>query len=282
MIIDIQNWLSLFEKKLIIQRYSKATCKNYKSCVSQFLLLAAKKFTHPEDISAADVEKYVFWLIEKKKIGDSYQRMTVASIEKFYFLVFGKTMSLKHLYPKRKAYVLPKYLSKAEIKRMLEVENNIKHTCIIELLYSAGLRLSELLNLKISDIDSNSMIIHIRMGKGKKDRKAMLSQVLLTHLHQYYKIWNPKEFLFEGQNGGQYSERSVQAVVRDTARKAGIRKPVSPHTLRHSFATHLLENGTDIRFIQELLGHQSVKTTEIYTHIVDISKSKIKSPLDVL
>ena len=142
--------------------------------------------------------------------------------------------------------------------------------------------MSELLNLKISDIDSSSMVIHIRMGKGKKDRKVMLSVVLLDHLRKYYKAWNPSAFLFEGQHGGQYSERSVQAVVRDTARKAGIRKQVSPHTLRHSFATHLLENGTDIRFIQELLGHQSVKTTEIYTHIVDISKSKIKSPLDVL
>jgi site-specific recombinase XerD len=280
--MDVQNWLLLFEKKLIIQRYSKATCENYISCVSQFLQLALKRFTHPEDVSAAEVEKYVFWLIEKKKIGDSYQRMIVASIEKFYSLVLEKPMRLKHLYPKRKAHVLPEYLSKAEIKRMLEVENNIKHTCILEILYSGGLRLSELLNLKISDIDSSSMVIHIRMGKGKKDRKVMLSAVLLDHLRKYYKAWNPSAFLFEGQHGGQYSERSVQAVVRDTARKAGIRKQVSPHTLRHSFATHLLENGTDIRFIQELLGHQSVKTTEIYTHIVDISKSKIKSPLDVL
>jgi len=280
--MDVQNWLSLFEKKLIIQRYSKATCENYKSCVSQFLLLASKKFAHPKDVSANDVEKYISWLIEKKKIGDSYQRMTVASIEKFYSLALEISMNLKHLYPKRKAHVLPEYLSKAEIKRMLEVENNIKHTCIIELLYSGGLRLNELLNLKIGDIDSSAMIIHIRNGKGRKDRKVMLSKVLLNHLRQYYKTWNPTEFLFEGQSGGQYSERSVQAVVRDTARKAAIRKPVSPHTLRHSFATHLLENGTDIRFIQELLGHQSVKTTEIYTHIVDISKSKIKSPLDVL
>lgn len=280
--MDVQNWLLLFEKKLIIQRYSNATNENYKSCVSQFLQLASKKFIHPKHISATDVEKYVFWLIKKKNIGDSYQRMTIASIEKFYSLVLNKTINLKHLYPKRKTHALPEYLSKAEIKRMLEVENNIKHTCIIELLYSGGLRLSELLNLKISDIDSSSMIIHIRMAKGKKDRKVMLSAVLLVHLRKYYKTWFPSEFLFEGQHGGQYSARSVQAVVRDTARKAGIRKSVTPHMLRHSFATHLLENGTDIRYIQELLGHQSVKTTEIYTHIVDISKSKIKSPLDLL
>jgi len=136
--MDVQHWLMLFEQKLTIQRYSKATCENYKSCVSQFLLLASKKFPHPEYLAAADVEKYVFWLIEKKNIGVSYQRMTVAGIEKFFSLVLHKPMSLKHLYPKRKGHALPVYLSKAEIKRMLEVENNIKHTCIIELLYSGG------------------------------------------------------------------------------------------------------------------------------------------------
>lgn len=280
--MDVQKWLTLFEQKLTIQRYSQATIANYKSCVAQFLTLASKKFAQPQDISVSDIEKYVFWLVEKKKIGSSFQRMTVASIEKLYALAIQQSLSLKHLYPKRKAHPLPEYLNKSEIKRMLEVENNIKHICIIELLYSGGLRLSELLNLKISDIDSSSMIIHIHMAKGKKDRKVMLSEVLLNHLRQYYKTWNPSDFLFEGQHGGRYSERSVQAVVRDTAKKAGIKKSVSPHTLRHSFATHLLENGTDIRYIQELLGHQSVQTTEIYTHIVDISKSKIKSPLDLL
>src|SRR5574344_640459 len=131
-------------------------------------------------------------------------------------------------------------------------------------------------------VDSNDMIIHIRMAKGKKDRKVMLSEVLLIDLRLYFTKYRPERFLFEGQNKEQYSGKSVQNVVRQAAQKAGIKKHVTPHTLRHSFATHLLKNGTDIRFIQELLGHQSVKTTEIYTHIVDISKSSIKSPLDML
>lgn len=120
------------------------------------------------------------------------------------------------------------------------------------------------------------------MAKGKKDRKVMLSEVLLIDLRLYFTQYRPERFLFEGQNKEQYSGKSVQNVVRQAAQKAGIKKQVTPHTLRHSFATHLLESGVDIRYIQELLGHQSVKTTEIYTHIVDISKSSIKSPLDLM
>ncbi|NCC99673.1 MAG: hypothetical protein EOL95_08255, partial [Bacteroidia bacterium] len=147
---------------------------------------------------------------------------------------------------------------------------------------SGGLRLSELLNIEICDVDSTDMVIHIRMAKGKKDRKVMLSKVLLTDLRTYFKEYQPVKYLFEGQSNEQYSAKSVQNVVKFAAQRAGITRHVTPHTLRHSFATHLLENGTDIRFIQELLGHQSVKTTEIYTHIADISKSAIRSPLDML
>ena len=280
--MNINQLLSTFEQRLRLQRYSEASIRNYKSAVGSFLQLASKKYDKPEDLTAKEIEKYVYWLIEKKKISASYQRMVVASIDKFYILVLSLYLPVKHLYPTRKEHHLPEYLNKDEVKRLINSTNNLKHKCILELLYSGGLRLSELLNIKISDIDSKDMIIHIRMAKGKKDRKVMLSEVLLSDLRIYLKKYKPTTFLFEGQNKEHYSAKSVQNIVKFAAQRAGIIKHVTPHTLRHSFATHLLENGTDIRFIQELLGHQSVKTTEIYTHVVDISKSTIRSPLDVL
>lgn len=280
--MDMNNLLSTFEQRLRMQRYSEASIRNYKSAVGSFLQLASKKYDKPEDLDAKKIEKYVFWLIETKNISASYQRMVLASIDKFYNLVLNIQLPIKHLYPKRNEHPLPEYLNKEEIKRLLNNINNLKHKCILELLYSGGLRLSELLNIQITDVDSNDMIIHIRMAKGKKDRNIMLSEVLLSDLRVYFKQYKPKTFLFEGQKKEQYSAKSVQNIVHQAAKRAGIKKHVTPNTLRHSFATHLLEKGTDIRFIQELLGHQSVKTTEMYTHIADISKSEIKSPLDMI
>jgi len=280
--MDINHYLSQFEIRLRIQRYSDATIRNYKSALCQFLKIAERKFTSANEISISDIEKYVYWLIEKRKIGTSSQRMVVASIDKFYILVIGKHLDINYLYPKQKKQPLPNYLTLVEVKQLINSTNNIKHKCIIEMLYAGGLRLSDLLNLKIVDINSQDMIIVLKNGKGGKDRVVMLSQQLLIDLRSYFVDYKPKEFLFEGQFGGQYSEKSVQLVVKQAAMKAGITKHVTPHTLRHSFATHLLEKGTDIRYIQELLGHKSIQTTEIYTHITNVSKSTIKSPLDLL
>lgn len=280
--MQIETLLADFERKLVLQRYSKNSILNYKSAVKNFLEIAARKFNNPDELSVAEIEKYVFWKIDKHAISHSYQRMIVASIDKFYNLVVGVNLNLKHLYPSRKTHTLPKYLNLIEVKRMIELTTNQKHRCIIKLLYGCGLRLSELLNLKITDIDSGNMVVHIRNSKGNKDRVVMLSNQLLEDLRKYFLAYNPKEYLIEGQGGGLYSEKSVQTVVKDAAVRAGIKKQVTPHMLRHSFATHLLENGTDIRYIQQLLGHSSIKTTEIYTHVTDVSKSKIKSPLDFL
>lgn len=280
--MQIEILLADYERKLVLQRYSENSILNYKSALKSFLQIAAQKFNSPNEMSVAEIEKYVYWKIEKHAISPSYQRMIVASIGKFYQLVVGVDLNLKHLYPSRKIHALPKYLSVNEVKRMIDLTTNQKHKCIIKLLYGCGLRLSELLNLKITDIDSGNMVIHIRKSKGNKDRVVMLSNQLLEDLRVYFSRYKPKEYLIEGQGGGVYSEKSVQNVVKDAARRAGIKKQVAPHILRHSFATHLLENGTDIRYIQQLLGHSSIKTTEIYTHITDISKSKIKSPLEFL
>jgi integrase/recombinase XerD len=177
----------------------------------------------------------------------------------------------------------PEVLSYQEVAKILKVITNLKHRAILFLVYSAGLRVGEVVNLKISDIDSDRMLIHVKQGKGKKDRYTVLSQIALDELRIYVKRYRPDDWLFQGGDGkGHLTERSVQKVFDKARTAAGIKKDVSVHTLRHSFATHLLEGGTDLRYIQELLGHSSSKTTEIYTHVTEKSISKIQSPLDRL
>ena len=280
--MNIQNYLQRFIERLQIQRYSPSSIKNYQSNLFLFLTVVAHKYSAAEEVEIAAIEKYIHWKIKKDNISASHQRIILASITKFYELVFEKRINLKHLYPLRKEYKLPNYLSTAEIKKLIEITDNLKHKSIIMLLYSGGLRLSEVVNLKITDIDSKAMTITIRQAKGKKDRQVMLSENFLLILRQYYLKFKPNFYLFEGQNGLQYSGRSIQQIVKQSTLKSGINKTVSPHILRHSFATHLLEAGTDIRYIQELLGHNHVKTTQIYTQITDVTKNKIKSPLDRL
>ncbi|MDD5152085.1 MAG: tyrosine-type recombinase/integrase, partial [Flavobacterium sp.] len=177
----------------------------------------------------------------------------------------------------------PNVLSKEEIKLILNAHSNIKHKAMLSMIYSCGLRRSELLHLRFSDIDSNRNIVLLKNAKGKKDRIAPLSPKILKMLREYYKDYKPAVWLFEGQiKGEQYSEKSLQSVLKQALQKTGITKPVTLHWLRHSYATHLLESGTDLRYIQELLGHSSSKTTEIYTHVSTKSIQQIKSPFDDL
>jgi len=176
---------------------------------------------------------------------------------------------------------LPDILSPEEVIKIFGRVDNLKHQTILMLIYSAGMRIGEAVRIKATDIDSRRKLIHIRNAKGKKDRYTLLSEFILEKLRLYYKEYKPKEFLFEGGNGRVHlAERSVQNVFRRAVEKAGIKKRVTVHTLRHSFATHLLESGTDLRFIQELLGHSSSKTTEIYTHVSKRSIANIVNPLD--
>ncbi|PID65776.1 MAG: recombinase XerC [Gammaproteobacteria bacterium] len=177
---------------------------------------------------------------------------------------------------------LPVVLSQQEVECLIAVTTNLKHKTILLLIYSAGLRLGELLNLKLGDIDSAAMRLHIRCAKGKKDRYVMLSENILNYLRQYYQHYHPKDYVFEGQHGGQYSPKSVQNTFKKALQKANIRKQATVHTLRHSFATHLLDNGTYIRYTQELLGHKKLETTQIYTHVSSYSINQIKSPADYL
>ena len=181
----------------------------------------------------------------------------------------------------KKAKKLPKVLSKEDVLKIITNTNNLKHKCIVSLLYSSGIRRNELINLKITDIDSKRMLILIEAAKGKKDRYTLLSNTLLKDLRDYYKQWKPETYIFEGAYGKQYSAQSVGQIVKNAAIKAGIQITVTPHMLRHSFATHLLEDGVDLRQIQVLLGHSSTKTTEIYTHVATTTFKKIKNPLDI-
>lgn len=183
----------------------------------------------------------------------------------------------------KKEKKLPEILSKNEISKLLKAVKNLKHKAILYLVYSAGLRVGEVVKLKPTDIDSDRMLIPIIQGKGKKDRYTILSETALSILRQYVKVYKPEHWLFPGQHPDKHlTERSVQKVFGNARIDAKIRKDVSVHNLRHSFATHLLEGGVNLRYIQELLGHSSSKTTEIYTHVTQKNLSNIISPLDTI
>ncbi|WP_225036547.1 site-specific tyrosine recombinase/integron integrase [Winogradskyella sp. SM1960] len=262
--------------KLELKRYSNNTVKNYVCSFESFI-----NYYYNEDpitLNEVDIRKYLQKLIQDGK-SNSYINLTINSIKFFYEVVHEMPNRFYSIERPRKEKQLPEVLSKEEIVQIINHTNNLKHRCIVGLLYSAGLRRSELLNLAITDIDSKRMVIKVNNAKGNKDRITVLSPVILKDLKEYYKAYRPKEYLFEGIRGGKYSATSVLSIVSNAAKKAGIVKKVSPHMLRHSFATHLLENGTDLRHIQLLLGHNSTKTTEIYTHVANKSFMEIKDLL---
>tara|TARA_R110002012_G_scaffold320402_2_gene543970 strand:+ start:78536 stop:79663 length:1128 start_codon:yes stop_codon:yes gene_type:complete len=262
--------------KLELKRYSDNTVRNYVSCFETFI-----NYYYTEDpirLNENDIRKYLQKLIQDGK-SNSYVNMAVNAIKFYYEIVHGMPNRLYSIERPRKEKQLPEVLSKEEIVRIINATNNMKHKCIVGLLYSSGLRRGELLNLHVTDIDSKRMVVLIKNGKGNKDRISVLSPNLLKDLQVYYKEYRPKNYLFEGLTGAKYSATSVISIISAAAKKAGILKKVSPHMLRHSFATHLLENGTDLRHIQLLLGHSSTKTTEIYTHVANRSFMEIKDLL---
>lgn len=207
-------------------------------------------------------------------------KQLLASVKFLYEEVLKEEIDFDFNIKMKKPSTIPQVLSIEEVQRFLNSFTNVKHKSIFTLCYSAGLRLSEILNLKISDIDSERMQIRIDQAKGKKDRYSVLAPSVLQLLRDYVKEYKPKEFLFEGQNGGKYSASSIQNLMRRHRKLAKIKKKATPHTLRHSFATHLLDNGTDIRFIQELLGHKHISTTQMYTHVSTRELKDVKSPVE--
>lgn len=262
--------------KLELKRYSDNTVRNYVACFESFINYYYD--IEPLNLNENDVRKYLQKLIQEGK-SNSYINLTINSIKFFYEIVHGLPNRFYTIERPIKEKQLPNVLSKEEIVKIINNTNNIKHKCIVGLLYSSGLRRSELLNLKVTDIDSKRMVVIIKNAKGNKDRISVLSPSILKDLKAYYLAYRPKVYLFEGVGGSQYSVTSVIKILSAAAKKAGIHKKVTPHMLRHSFATHLLENGTDIRHIQILLGHSSTKTTEIYTHVANKSFMEIKDLL---
>ena len=272
-----EGYLELLEQK----RYSPSTIKTYRAYFSDFM--EYHKGRNIDRLKVADINKYILYLVNEKKISVSQQNMRINAIKFYYEQVKGGKRQYYGGITRAKEYkTVPEVLSKNEIKRILDQLSNIKHHCMISLVYSAGLRRSELLNLTPKDINSETMSVRI-MGKGKKCRYSLLSPKLLEELRLYFREYRPKKWLFEGETPGeQYSASALVKVLKEAAQRAGIKHRVHVHMLRHSFATHLLEQGTDLHTIQELLGHNDIKTTAIYLHTSNAHKAKIPNPLDSL
>ena len=270
-----------FKRWLSSKRYSANTIKTYSDALHTFL----KYYHHKpiEQITNDDVIGFNNDYILKNKLSASYQNQVVNGVKLFFKEIQGATINIDLVHRPKREKLLPNVLSKEEIKQILNAPTNIKHKAMLSLIYACGLRRSELLNLKPNDIDSKRGVIIIRQAKGKKDRIAPLSEKILVMLREYYKAYKPATWLFEGQTiNEKYDERSLASVLKRALEKTDISKPVTLHWLRHSYATHILESGTDLRYIQELLGHKSSKTTEIYTHVSTKNIQNIKSPFDDL
>lgn len=266
---------------LLRQHYSQSTLKSYASAMVKYLQFLGSRPVAQS--TPADVNHYLDTYTDQPR-SESFYNMQISGI-KFYFekVVFLPDFEIERIERPRKARTLPTILSVAEVERMLSSTGNLKHMTLLYTIYSSGLRLGEVLSLRMQDLYWDRNQIMIKAGKGKKDRMVMLSQVLKQILRWYVDEYQPQYWLFEGQDREhQYSERSVQKIVRKAAIKAAIQRKVTAHTLRHCFATHLLDGGTDIRYIQELLGHRDIKTTLVYTHVTNRRMSEIESPLDRL
>lgn len=273
--------IETFKRYLLSKRYSPNTINTYSEALKSFLTFCNTKAI--KEISNEDVIAYNNDYILKNKFSSSYQNQIVNAIKLFFKIVKETAIEIDKVHRPKREKVLPNVLSKEEIKAILEAPKNLKHKAMLSMIYSCGLRRSELLNLKPNDIDSKRNVVIIRQSKGKKDRITPLSPKILELLRVYYKEYSPKSYLFEGQEKNtQYSARSLEEVLKKSIKLATIKKPVTLHWLRHSYATHLLESGTDLRYIQELLGHNSSKTTEIYTHVSTKNIQQIKSPFDDL
>jgi len=268
-------------EQLKLKGYSENTIKTYQNEFAQFLI--ALKNNPVDNCDAQKIRSYMLYCYERLKLSENTLHSRLNAL-KFYFeqVLYRDKMFFREIPRPKKHLQLPKTIHQSDIKKMLNATTNLKHNTILKLCYGMGLRLSEIANLKIVDIDSQNMQVFIEKSKGKKDRYVNLPHTILEQLRTYYKAYRPKKYLFEGRAGEQYSVRSIQQVFKSALQKAGINKPVGIHSLRHSYATHLLEQGTDIRFIQELLGHKDLKTTLIYTEVTNKNIRNIVSPLDRL
>lgn len=260
------------------KRYSESTVKSY----YHFILMLVAFIDKPMvELNYRDFEVFLEKVIAKGQYSISSHRQCVSALKHFSELFLGEKIErdLNELRPKKNRK-LPTVLSRNEVIRILQVTKNLKHRAILSLIYSSGLRIGELRSLKLNEIDVERKQLFIKSGKGKKDRTVILAESILPLLFNYLNTYTPQRYFVEGQSGEQYSTESIRKFLKKSCRQAGILKRVTPHTLRHSFATHMLEDGVDLRYIQTLLGHSKPETTMIYTHVTQRDLMNIQSPLD--
>lgn len=267
------------QRDLQLRGLSPKTQKAYLNQVRDFARYFKKS---PDQLGEDEVKEYLHYLLKEKKVSDSTYRHCYSALKFFYQTTLKRNCVFEKIPHLKKGKKLPVVLDKTEVDTIFSVTKNLKHKAILMLIYSSGLRVSEAAHLQITDIDSKRMLLQVRQAKGGKDRYTILSNVALEVLRQYYREYRPKEWLFHGESSDKpISERSIQKIFDKAKNLAGITKPATTHTLRHSFATHLLEAGTDLHHIQLLLGHRSPKTTTIYLHVSRKDLRRIVSPLDI-
>ncbi len=266
--------IDLFEKELIFKRYRETSIENYISCIKLFLGHFKEKDS-PKHINESEIKDFLMSFT-----GHNTQRCYHSAIKCFYKYVVKQPNKFKYIEYARKQTKIPVVHSIEEIQKLINVCTNKKHKSIICVMYACGLRISEVLNLKIKDIDSSRMVIGIKNAKGGVDRQVMLPEKLLILFREYFIEYNPKEYLFNGQNSLQYSSRSIAQFLNKYSELAKLNKRIYPHLIRHDCFTHLLEQGTDINLIQKIAGHKNVSTTHQYLHISHNLISKINSPIN--
>lgn len=271
--------IETFTSWLKSKRYANNTVKVYTDCMRIFL----KFFNERDacDLTDGDVIRFNNDYILHNKLSASYQNQAVNAIKLFFTVLENKRMDVQLVHRPKAEKLLPNVLSKEEVQQLLKALRNRKHVAMLALIYACGLRRGEVLKLLPSDVDAKRKVLIIRQAKGRKDRIAPLPEMIIDILRAYFKEHRPMKWLFEGQQPGEsYSERSIELVFKRALKLSGVKRPATLHWLRHSYATHLLEGGTDLRYIQELLGHKSSKTTEIYTHVSTRNLQSIRSPIE--
>ena len=279
--ITLASEIAAYKFFLETERYSENSIRSYSEALAVFL--AAMGNRPVDEITNVHANEFFHTHCYKRKRSISYQRLILNAIKLYFQKIEKRQLDLRELARPKKDKTLPNVLSKEEVKKILDALTNLKHKVMLSMVYCCGLRRSELLMLKPEHIDSKRNTLIIKMAKGRKDRHVPLPNKMIDLLRLYWQEYKPKEWLFEGQKEGErYSEQSLQLVFRQALEKSGIKKKITLHGLRHSYATHLLESGTDLRYIQELLGHSSSKTTEIYTHVSAKKLNQIRSPFEDL
>jgi site-specific recombinase XerD len=277
---EIHKEIDNFQQFLKEQRYSRHTLDSYLTHIELFFKYF--KGMRPEDITNDDLGDFMNLVVIKHGFSSSFQNQLLSAIKAYYSYHGRGNLDLDKIKRPRKSRPLPQVLSKEEVTGILQATRNIKHRLLLSIIYSCGLRRSEVINIRLNDLNRDRKTLHIRSGKGNVDRVVPVSDKIWSRVDEYLIAYSPSVYLFEGQSGGRYSAGSVYHVFCQAAKRAGIEKDIGVHSLRHSYATHLHEGGLDIRYIQELLGHKSSRTTEIYTHVSRRNLLSINNPLDDL